>query len=68
MKGGLALSDMQLRLVERAAAHLPPERREGFLQDLAARLGEMPTTLAVESAIGTALEQTAVFMCDEGGT
>ena len=63
MKGSLALSDVQLRLVERAAAHLAPERREGFLRDLAALLGEMPTMLAVEAAIGTALERMPVFPC-----
>jgi hypothetical protein len=50
-----------MRLVERAAARLPKEKRADFLQDFAARLGEGLTRLAVEAAIGAAMERTATF-------
>src|SRR5262249_43975840 len=52
----LALSDAGLKLIERAAARLPPERRSAFLSALATRLGEgTPALHAVEIAIDGAL-------------
>ena len=38
MKRALALTDQQLRLVERAARSLPVARRDSFLQAVAAQL------------------------------
>jgi hypothetical protein len=64
MRRALALTDNQLRLVERAARSLPLERRDEFLRDVAARLGEAPTTAAIEAAIGAFFERTPVFLCD----
>ena len=67
-EGSLDLSDVQLRMVERAATSLPVERRAEFLQDVASRLGEgTPSTPAVEIAVGAALERTAVSLSDDGG-
>jgi hypothetical protein len=60
----LALSDAGLKLIERAARSLPLERRDEFLRDVAARLGEAPTTAAIEAAIGAFFERTPVFLCD----
>ena len=62
----LALSDAGLKLVERAAARLPPKRRSAFLNALAARLGEgTPALHAVEIAIDAALGAAVpVFLCD----
>jgi hypothetical protein len=52
----LALSESALKLVTRAAGHLPVERRAVFLQAVAARLGEgTPSFRAVEIAIEAAL-------------
>ena len=68
MRGSLALSEAQMRLVQRAAASLPVERRDQFLLDVAARLGDGPTRLAVEAAIGAAVERTAMFLCDRAAT
>jgi hypothetical protein len=61
VKRSLALNEVQLRLVQRAATHLPPEQREGFLRSVAARLGQEPSPLAVETAILGALEHMPGF-------
>ena len=47
----LALTDLQLELVQRAAARLSLDQRDTFLRGLAARLGEHPSTPAVEAVI-----------------
>jgi hypothetical protein len=62
----LGLTDFQLRLVWRAAGTLPLERRDQFLKDIAARLGESNVTIpAVKAAIGVALSRTTgLFLCD----
>ena len=67
MKGALALSDYQLLLVRRAAAALPPQLRDGFLHDLAARLTGQPSDAAVNEAINVLFDRavvTPVYLCD----
>jgi len=64
MKPALRLTDHQLGLVRRAAGSLPVDRRDAFLRDVAGRLGEAPTTIAVEAAIGAFFERVPVFLCD----
>jgi len=56
----LALSDAGLKLIERAARSLPVARRDEFLRDVAARLGDAPTMLAIEAAIGSYFERLPV--------
>jgi hypothetical protein len=68
VKKPFALGDTQLKIIMRAASTLPPERRDQFLRDLAARLGDQPSPLAVEAAINTALTCVPVFLCDSAST
>ena len=60
MRRALALSDAGLKLIERAARSLPVDRRDEFLRDVADRLGEAPTMLAIEAAIGAFFERMPV--------
>ena len=65
MKRALALTDQQLRLVERAARSLPVARRDQFLQAVAAQLVGTPADPAVEQAVNVALDRVQpVFLCD----
>src|SRR5262249_46888750 len=66
MKGALALTDGQLRLLRHTANRLPVERRDGFLRDVARHLGGPEvSTPALEAAIGAALGYASpVFLCD----
>ena len=65
MKRALALTDQQLRLVQRAARSLPVARRDSFLQAVAAQLAGTPADPAVEQAVNVALDQEQpVFLCD----
>jgi hypothetical protein len=54
----LALTDDQLRVVMTAAADLPPDKRDVFLQRVAARLGLHPrfTAADLDKAIRVALQ------------
>jgi hypothetical protein len=51
------LTTEQLMLVQRAASTLPVTRRDEFLRAVAARLGDRPSTPAVELAISLALHR-----------
>jgi len=64
MRRALALAERQMRLVMDAARSLPVDRRDEFLCDVAGRLGEAPTMLAIEAAIGAFFERMPVFLCD----
>jgi hypothetical protein len=55
MRSPLALSDLQLKLLERAASTLPVEQRDSFLQQVALQLCGQPSIPAVETAIDRAL-------------
>jgi hypothetical protein len=50
-----ALSDLQLRLLERAASSLPLSKRAAFAERVMASLRGEPSTPAVEAAIGIVL-------------
>jgi hypothetical protein len=56
----LALSDKQRALLQRAAASLPVEERDHFLQSVATHLSGQPTDDAVIAAINAALDAAAV--------
>ena len=58
----LALTDMQLTILQRAAGSLPIEQRDRFLQQVAAQLRGQPATHAVEVAVGRALATN--YFCD----
>lgn len=61
----LALTDMQLEIVEHAAASLPVEQRARFLTQVASQLRGQPGTAAVEAAVNRALVALQpVFFCD----
>ena len=61
----LALTDRQLAILERAAASLPVEQRDGFVQQVAAQLRGAPSIPALEVAIGRALATLRpVYLCD----
>jgi len=61
----LALTDRQLRLVQNAAQALPVQRRDEFLQRLAAQLTSEPPDAAVQAALNAQLDAlTHVFLCD----
>lgn len=60
MNQPLALSDTQMRQLQRAAGTLPVGRRDQFLRTVAKQLGEgSPSTPAVEAAIGIALDRVS---------
>ena len=61
----LALTDRQLRLVQAAAKAVPAQRRDEFLQRLAAQLTSQPSDAAVQAALNAQLDAlTHVFLCD----
>jgi hypothetical protein len=62
MKRPLALSDHQMSLVRRAAAALPVNARDGFLQDVAARLADEPSDAAVMQAINSVFDRIPIFL------
>lgn len=65
----LALGDTQLRIVERAAASLPVEQRDNFLQQVAGQLRGAPSVPAVETAVGRALATLRpIYLCDDAGS
>jgi len=63
MRRALALSDDQMRRVERAARGLKVEARDGFLKTVADHLNGNPSDAAVNSAINIALDRLALFFC-----
>jgi hypothetical protein len=62
MKRPLALSDHQMSLVRRAAASLPVNARDGFLQDVARRLAAEPSDAAVMQAINSVFDRIPIFL------
>lgn len=58
----LALTDRQLQLVKRAAASLPVNARDGFLQDVARRLADEPSDAAVMQAINSVFDRIPIFL------
>src|SRR5262249_17026548 len=61
----LSLTDRQLRLVQTAAKAVPVQRRDEFLQRLAAQLTSQPSDAAVQAALNAQLDAlTHVFLCD----
>ena len=63
----MKLSAKQLKLIRSAAASLPILTREGFLIDLAQRLGDHPSDMAVVEAINLVLDRAVVtpaYLCD----
>ena len=61
----LALTDIQLEIVQRAARSLPVEQRDRFLEQIASQLRDQPGTAAVEVAVNRALVALQpVFFCD----
>jgi hypothetical protein len=61
----LALTDRQMRLIQNAAQAVPVQRRDEFLQRLAAHLTAEPTDAAVSAALNAQLDAlTHVFLCD----
>ena len=56
-----ALTDTQLRAIERAAAALPPAARSEFLQHVAAQLTGEPSDMAVQTAINVVLDRAAAL-------
>jgi hypothetical protein len=68
-RAALALTDLQLRLVQRAARSLPVGQRDSFLQAVAAQLAGVPADSAVEAAVNVALDRVhPVFLCDSAAT
>ena len=67
MRGSLALSDVQLRMVERAATSLPVERRAEFCRTLPAGLVKDAVDTGGGDRGRAALERTAVSLSDDGG-
>ena len=64
----LALNDVQMRILERAARSLPVEQRDRFLQQVAAQLRGEPATPAVEIAVNRALAvMKPIYLCDDAG-
>ena len=57
----LALSDRQLKLVERHAATLPQAMRDCYLRTIADSLRGTPSDTAVEQAINIALDRVRAF-------
>jgi hypothetical protein len=65
VRHALALTDQQMRLVERAARSLPVAQRDQYLQAVAAQLAGTPADPAVEEAVNVALDRVQpVFLCD----
>ena len=64
MRRALALSDDQMRRVERAARGLAVEARDGFLKTVADHLSGDPSDAAVNAAVNIALDRLALFLCD----
>ena len=64
MKRPLSITDNQLRLIKHAAASLPVDARDHFLQTVAAHLTGEPSDHAVFAAVQAALDRTPVFLCD----
>ena len=63
----MRLTARQLKLIRSAAASLPILTREGFLIDLAQRLGDHPSDNAVVEAINVVLDRAVVtpaYLCD----
>jgi len=63
MSRALALSDDQMRRVERAARGLAVEARDNFLRTVADHLNGNPSDAAVNSAINIAFDRLALFFC-----
>jgi hypothetical protein len=57
----LALTDYQLRAIQRAAAALPPATRGDFLAHVAAQLSGQPSDDAVQAAINVVLDRAAAL-------
>jgi hypothetical protein len=60
MKRALGLDERQMRLIMDAARSLPIAHRDQFLRSVADRLGDAPTVIAVEAAIGAFFERLPV--------
>jgi hypothetical protein len=57
----LSLSDRQLRLVQNAAKAIPANRRDEFLQKLAAHLTSDPSDAAVQAALNAQLDRLPAY-------
>jgi len=68
MRRALALTEDQMRLVERAARGLAVEARDGFLKTVADHLTGDPSDDAVVAAVNVALDRLALFLCDGAPT
>ena len=64
-RDALALTDYQLRAIQRAAAALPPATRSEFLQHVAAQLSGQPSDDAVQIAINLVLDRAAAVRVGE---
>ena len=61
----LALSDNQVRILQRAAASLPVPQRDAFLQQVAGHLAGDPTDLAISVAINLVFDRMhQLYLCD----
>jgi hypothetical protein len=59
-RDALALTDFQLRAIERAAAALPGAARSEFMAQVAAQLSGQPSDAAVQAVINMVLERAAL--------
>jgi len=55
----IGLSDRAIALVQRHAAALPVDQRDGFLRDVAARLTDAPSDDAAAVAVNIVLDRRA---------
>ncbi len=64
----LSLTDRQMRLVQSAAASVPVDQRDAFLQSVARRLCAEPSDVAVSIAVNAALDlvPSRLFLEQEG--
>jgi hypothetical protein len=63
MPDPLALTDAQMRAVQRAAASLPVAGRSEFLEQVARQLSGQPSDAAVMQAINVVLDRAAALRC-----
>jgi hypothetical protein len=65
MREPLALTDIQLHAIERAATALPPAARNEFLMHVALHLSGRPSDVAVQIAINLAFDAAAAVRVAE---
>jgi hypothetical protein len=57
MRHPIALDERQMKMIMDAARSVPVARRDEFLHTIANHLGDTPTLIAVEAAIGAFFER-----------